>query len=319
MALPTYTTMDYGVMISGYPTPKVEDHGILFPGQEFNFQSPPSYPLHLHPHYSPSSPSSTDSNESPSPPDTTHISYSPPHDPLSVHHDMNQTSHAHHLHAAAHDLHPRPAISNLTETIIAKAHSLPESFFPEFHQYSKDNYEHATSSRKRRRVITNGSNGSNVSNGSNPSNQMQTSPRSPSSTVVTASGEMGKIVKLETEGAYDDNEDGSVFEDGTIGGDDEGLDANGNPVNNTELRRQIHIQSEQKRRAQIKDGFEDLRKQLPGCLNKKMSKAALLHRTVQHIQHLKTTQITLLAELERVMAENEQLRNVVVQKQMGYL
>lgn len=29
---------------------------------------------------------------------------------------------------------------------------------------------------------------------------------------------------------------------------------------------------------------------------------------VQHIQHLKNTQITLLAELERLMNENEQLR-----------
>jgi hypothetical protein len=48
---------------------------------------------------------------------------------------------------------------------------------------------------------------------------------------------------------------------------------------NSELRRQIHIQSEQKRRAQIKDGFEDLRNELPSCLNKKMSKVALLHRS----------------------------------------
>jgi hypothetical protein len=47
----------------------------------------------------------------------------------------------------------------------------------------------------------------------------------------------------------------------------------------TELRRQIHIQSEQKRRAQIKDGFEDLRDELPACLNKKMSKVTLLHRS----------------------------------------
>lgn len=46
-----------------------------------------------------------------------------------------------------------------------------------------------------------------------------------------------------------------------------------------ELRRQIHIQSEQKRRAQIKDGFEELRNHLPSCLNKKMSKVALLHRS----------------------------------------
>lgn len=50
-------------------------------------------------------------------------------------------------------------------------------------------------------------------------------------------------------------------------------------TNVSELRRQIHIQSEQKRRAQIKDGFEDLRSELPACLNKKMSKVTLLHRS----------------------------------------
>lgn len=104
---------------------------------------------------------------------------------------------------------------------------------------------------------------------------------------------------------------------------------------NSEIRRQIHIQSEQKRRAQIKDGFEDLRNELPSCLNKKMSKVALLHRSksvaykskkkkrkdneidgilphfvlaVQHIQHLKNTQMTILAELERLVSENGQLR-----------
>ncbi|KAG2225694.1 hypothetical protein INT45_012166 [Circinella minor] len=89
-------------------------------------------------------------------------------------------------------------------------------------------------------------------------------------------------------------------------------------VSNSELRRQIHIQSEQKRRAQIKDGFEDLRNELPSCLNKKMSKVALLHRTVQHIQHLKSSQVTILAELERLANENEQLRKFqesVLQKQ----
>lgn len=50
-------------------------------------------------------------------------------------------------------------------------------------------------------------------------------------------------------------------------------------MSNAELRRQIHIQSEQKRRAQIKDGFEELKKHLPGCQNKKMSKAAMLTRS----------------------------------------
>lgn len=45
------------------------------------------------------------------------------------------------------------------------------------------------------------------------------------------------------------------------------------------MRRQIHIQSEQKRRAQIKDGFEELRAELPACLNKKISKVTLLHKS----------------------------------------
>ncbi|CDH48647.1 hypothetical protein RO3G_02762 [Lichtheimia corymbifera JMRC:FSU:9682] len=79
-------------------------------------------------------------------------------------------------------------------------------------------------------------------------------------------------------------------------------------ISSLEIRRQIHIQSEQKRRAQIKDGFEELRNQLPACLNKKMSKVTLLHRTVQHIQHLKRTQMSILAEMERLMQENEELR-----------
>ncbi|KAI9486164.1 MAG: hypothetical protein EXX96DRAFT_534448 [Benjaminiella poitrasii] len=76
----------------------------------------------------------------------------------------------------------------------------------------------------------------------------------------------------------------------------------------SELKRQIHIQSEQKRRAQIKDGFEELRNELPGCPKKKMSKVTLLHKTVQHIQYLKSTQATILAELERLLDENEQLK-----------
>ncbi|KAI9597926.1 hypothetical protein BDF19DRAFT_433045 [Syncephalis fuscata] len=78
---------------------------------------------------------------------------------------------------------------------------------------------------------------------------------------------------------------------------------------NAELRRQIHIQSEQKRRAQIKDGFEHLREQLPNCGgSKKVSKATILSKTVLFIQQLKHSHITLLAEVERLNAENERLK-----------
>lgn len=79
-------------------------------------------------------------------------------------------------------------------------------------------------------------------------------------------------------------------------------------LSNAEMRRQIHIQSEQKRRAKIKDGFDELRKHLPGCNNKKMSKAALLTRTVQQLQHLKGMQTELLSEVERLIQENEALK-----------
>ncbi|KAF7729874.1 hypothetical protein EC973_003608 [Apophysomyces ossiformis] len=153
----------------------------------------------------------------------------------------------------------------LNETI-AKASSLPESFYPEFLQYSKETYEQSTGTspqRKKRRCTEDDS----------------------------------KDSYAETQQQLSSEEDCS---------DEKSIQSG--PVSTAEMRRQIHIQSEQKRRAQIKDGFEDLRNELPACLNKKMSKVALLHRTVQHIQHLKSTQMTILAELERLVHENEQLR-----------
>lgn len=51
-------------------------------------------------------------------------------------------------------------------------------------------------------------------------------------------------------------------------------------MTHAEFRRQIHIQSEQRRRAEIKDGFEELRRQLPINNNgRKMSKALLLQKS----------------------------------------
>ncbi|KAL1918372.1 uncharacterized protein VTP21DRAFT_3032 [Calcarisporiella thermophila] len=80
-------------------------------------------------------------------------------------------------------------------------------------------------------------------------------------------------------------------------------------LSSAELRRQTHIQSEQKRRAEIKDGFEILRKQLPGCINKKLSKAALLQKTIQHLQHLQRIQRDLLVTADRMARENQELRS----------
>jgi len=75
-----------------------------------------------------------------------------------------------------------------------------------------------------------------------------------------------------------------------------------------EMRRQIHIQSEQKRRAQIKDGFEELRRHLPNCVNKKISKAAILSKTTLYLQQLKQSHFALATEVERLQEENARLK-----------
>ncbi|CAO3630828.1 unnamed protein product [Cunninghamella echinulata] len=158
---------------------------------------------------------------------------------------------------------PPPLLSSSTSISekIAKVNTLPESFLPQFHQYSKESYENG---RKKKQKRLNNNNNGNGRSSSSSSTSSKTS------------------------------DDDSTDEDSAAAA--------------LELRRQIHIQSEQKRRAQISDGFQELRQHLPGCINKKMSKAALLHRTVQHLQHLKKNQSALLVELERLVNENDHLK-----------
>ncbi|CAO0793257.1 unnamed protein product [Mucor circinelloides] len=147
-----------------------------------------------------------------------------------------------------------PSCVSLTEKInerIAQVNKLPDSFLPEFHQYSKETYENGGSCMKKRR-------------------------------------------RRQWTYEYEDSDDQEMQQRG---------------VSAAEMRRQVHIQSEQKRRAQIKDGFDVLRQHLPGCANKKMSKAALLGRTVQHLQHLKKNQMAILTEIERLVQENEKLKS----------
>jgi hypothetical protein len=70
----------------------------------------------------------------------------------------------------------------------------------------------------------------------------------------------------------------------------------------SEIRRQMHIQCEQKRRAQIKDGFEELKTEMPGYQNKRVSKAVLLTKAVGYIRQLKAERMSMIAELERLRA-----------------
>ncbi|CAG8812174.1 35016_t:CDS:2, partial [Gigaspora margarita] len=56
-------------------------------------------------------------------------------------------------------------------------------------------------------------------------------------------------------------------------------DTNSTTMSHAELRRRIHIKSERRRRAEIKNAFEGLRKQLPNTYTgRKMSKVALLQK-----------------------------------------
>lgn len=138
--------------------------------------------------------------------------------------------------------------ATITEKI-ANVNKLPESFLPEFHQYSKETYENGSSNSKKRRRTNNHANSSNKKHQQQQRSQQQ------------------QQQQQDEQDQPSQSSSSSDLEDDTDG------------VSAQEVRRQIHIQSEQKRRAQIKDGFEELRQHLPGCVNKKMSKAALLHRS----------------------------------------
>ncbi|PKK79167.1 hypothetical protein RhiirC2_727880 [Rhizophagus irregularis] len=83
------------------------------------------------------------------------------------------------------------------------------------------------------------------------------------------------------------------------GGDD--VDDNVSTMSQVEFRRQIHIQSEQKRRAEIKDGFEELRRQLPTTYTgRKLSKAVLLQKAVSHMKNMQRKESFLLDEINRL-------------------
>ncbi|CAG8694898.1 17850_t:CDS:2, partial [Cetraspora pellucida] len=68
-----------------------------------------------------------------------------------------------------------------------------------------------------------------------------------------------------------------------------------------ESKRLIHIQSEQKLHAEIKDSFEKLRKQLPiTYTGRKMSQAVLLQKAVSHLENQSRKEFFLLLEINRL-------------------
>ncbi|KAI9292344.1 HLH-domain-containing protein [Neoconidiobolus thromboides FSU 785] len=77
-----------------------------------------------------------------------------------------------------------------------------------------------------------------------------------------------------------------------------------------EQKRRFHIQSEQKRRAQIRDGFQTLNSLLPNLNRngKTPSKALILKKAVHYLNGLKGNQLLMLSELERLRIENWNLK-----------
>lgn len=131
--------------------------------------------------------------------------------------------------------------------MINRATSVPMEFYhTEFLEYSKESYEKKTGTKRNKRKRT---------------DQPDTHPLN----------NKRKKAEIVSDDDLDEVEEAPQLDNN-----------NSHDISNmsdAEIRRQIHIQSEQKRRAQIKDGFDELRKHLPGCNNKKMSKAALLTRS----------------------------------------
>jgi hypothetical protein len=76
-----------------------------------------------------------------------------------------------------------------------------------------------------------------------------------------------------------------------------------------EIRRQMHIQCEQKRRSQIKGGFEALKAQLPGYKHKKLSKAMILVKSIEFMETIRHDYQVLVQECERLRNENAHLKS----------
>jgi hypothetical protein len=81
-----------------------------------------------------------------------------------------------------------------------------------------------------------------------------------------------------------------------------------NEVRREEIRRQ-RIESEQRRRDELRDGYRRLKDALP-VSNQKSSKVSLLDRATTHIKYLEMTQQQLQTRLQQAENETARLRQV---------
>ncbi|OCH90055.1 hypothetical protein OBBRIDRAFT_629591 [Obba rivulosa] len=105
---------------------------------------------------------------------------------------------------------------------------------------------------------------------------------------------------------------GASGADDFISDDDEEFNPSGpslsNDVRREEIRRQ-RIESEQRRRDELRDGYRRLKDALP-VSNQKSSKVSLLDRATTHIRYLEMTQQQLQTRLSQAEQETQRLRHV---------
>ncbi|BEI86852.1 hypothetical protein CcaverHIS002_0701980 [Cutaneotrichosporon cavernicola] len=127
----------------------------------------------------------------------------------------------------------------------------------------------------------------------------------------------GRTVKSKEEGDDDDSDDDMNSDDDRGGFDISGSQRGGGRSGlsreaKAEAGRLSRIQSEQKRRNVLKDGFERLRVILP-ITSQKGSKQVILDRAVQHIDTLKSSHNVLMEERNRLLVENRRLSDEVIE------
>jgi hypothetical protein len=87
------------------------------------------------------------------------------------------------------------------------------------------------------------------------------------------------------------------------------LPTGGNADNRREAIRKQRIESEQRRRDELRDGYARLKETLPAS-NQKSSKVSLLDRATSHLRYLDSVREQLETKLRMAEAEVQRLRNV---------
>ncbi|KNC81473.1 hypothetical protein SARC_06202 [Sphaeroforma arctica JP610] len=84
-------------------------------------------------------------------------------------------------------------------------------------------------------------------------------------------------------------------------------------------KRNLHLAAEQKRRNQIRNGFQDLQNMIPvkgqAGASGKFSKATVLHKAVDYISYLMREKTGIMTEIDKVRKEVQHLREIITEYQ----